>query len=315
MLTGAVLLAGCGSLAGPEASGAQTTDPSPTAYDEGATPTAGATPRPSPTSPTSPDSPTATPTPSTPTTPPAPGTTPPPWLGTRVLPEAETGYGEVRRTPRALRTRRFDLPDPVAPLPGDGYAARVVAPAPDRVVDRSTWEPGCPVARDDLAWLRVVHRGFDGGRHTGELLVHRDVATDLRQVFRDLWRADFPLERVSITDRAALDAPPTGDGNDTGAFVCRPVTGGGGFSQHAYGLAVDLNPFQNPYLRVRETASGTERIVLPELASAYLDRDRRAPGMVRAGGPVVRAFARIGWSWGGDYRTLRDWQHFSLTGG
>lgn len=242
---------------------------------------------------------------------PAPGTAPPPWLFTRVLPEAANGFGEVRRTPPALRTRRFTLPDTLPSLPGDGFAARITDPAPAHVIDRSTWRPGCPVARGDLAWLRVTFRGFDGERHTGELLVNGSAAADLRQVFRDLWRAGFPLEQMAVTPASALDAPPTGDGNNTGAFVCRSVTGGTSFSQHAYGLAVDVNPFQNPYLK----GSGADRVVLPELASAYLDRSRRAPGMVRRGGPVVRAFARIGWSWGGDYRTLKDWQHFSATGG
>ena len=102
------------------------------------------------------------------------------------------------------------------------------------------------------------------------------------------------------------DAPPTGDGNGTGAFVCRASTGASYFSQHAYGLAIDVNTFQNPY------AKG--EVVLPELASSYLDRDDVRPGMVTADGPVVEAFASIGWEWGGDWRRSRDYQHFSRNG-
>ncbi len=102
------------------------------------------------------------------------------------------------------------------------------------------------------------------------------------------------------------DAPKTGDGNGTGGFVCRPTTGGTSYSQHAYGLAIDVNTFQNPY--------ADEGLVLPELASAYLRRDRVRPGMITARGPVVAAFREIGWSWGGDWRTLKDYQHFSRNG-
>ena len=98
----------------------------------------------------------------------------------------------------------------------------------------------------------------------------------------------------------------SGDGNDTGSFNCRPVRGATTYSQHAYGLAVDVNPFQNPYLK--------GDLVLPELASAYKDRSWRRPGMILADGPVVRAFARIGWGWGGSWHSLRDLQHFSANG-
>jgi len=230
---------------------------------------------------------------------PRPGTVPPAWLGTRELPEGVTGLA----TPKELRHRRFTLPDTVPMLPGRGFRARVSDPAPRSVIERSTWHEACPVAADELAWLRLTFRGFDGERHTGELLVHSSAADDLVQVFRDLWRADFPMEELRITTRAELDAAPTGDGNDTGAFTCRPVTGGTTFSEHARGLAIDLNPFQNPYEK--------GEVVLPELARSYLDRGRVRPGMITADGPVVRAFARIGWGWGGGWRTLKDYQHFS----
>ena len=235
------------------------------------------------------------------------GSVPPAWLGTRVLPvDPATGYGEVTRTPRVLRTRQWTLPDSVRPLPGRGYASRIVSPAPSRVVRRSSWEPGCPVAVDDLAWVRLTFRGFDGLRHTGELLVHREVARDIARVFGALYRADFPMEQVGIERTYDPDTPPTGDGNGTGAFVCRPSTGATYFSQHAYGLAIDVNSFQNPYAR--------GEVVLPELASDYLARDRVRPGMVTADGPVVRAFAAIGWEWGGDWRRSKDYMHFSRNG-
>jgi hypothetical protein len=231
---------------------------------------------------------------------------PPDWLGTRVLPTTAPGLGEVRPTPRALRVRRWSLPDTIPSLPGAGFRAIVTDPAPSRVVDRSSWRPGCPVGRDDLARLRVTYHGFDGRRHSGEMLVHRDAAQDLVRVFRQLYRARFPIEAMGISTRADLDAPPTGDGNVTESFACRPVRGGSEPSQHAYGLAVDVDPFQNPYQR--------GEVVLPELASAYLDRGWRRPGMITPDGPVVRAFASIGWGWGGDWSSLKDYQHFSRNG-
>jgi hypothetical protein len=239
----------------------------------------------------------------------APGTTAPPWLGTRTLEVTADGFGRAERTPRALRERRFTLPDIGRQLPGKGFAARVRT-APGSVISRSTWQPGCPVAAADLAWVRVAFWGFDDRRHTGELLVHASVARDVVSVFRSLYTHRFPLEEMRITRREALDAPPTGDGNNTAGFVCRPAVGQTGFSQHAYGLAVDLNPFQNPYVR----GDGADRLVLPELASAYADRHWRRPGMVLTGSVAVAAFARVGWEWGGSWHSLQDHMHFSQTG-
>ncbi len=207
------------------------------------------------------------------------------------------------RTPPTLRHRAFTLPDVLDPLPGKGFRAVIASLAPADVVARSTWDQGCPVGAADLAWIRLTFRGFDGARHTGELLVNAAAADGLASVFRELWRIDFPMEQLAITSVAERDAEPTGDGNGTGAFNCRPVTGGTSYSQHAYGLAIDLNPFQNPYLK--------GDVVLPELARSYLDRDDVRPGMITADGPVVAAFARIGWGWGGSWNSLKDYQHFS----
>jgi hypothetical protein len=171
----------------------------------------------------------------------------------------------------------------------------------------ATWRPGCPVGLDELRYLTVSFRGFDGRPHTGELVVHRRVAAQVVSVFARLYRARFPIEEMRLVTTADLEAHPTGDGNNTAAFVCRAARKQTRWSAHAYGLAVDVDPFQNPYRR--------GDLVLPELASAYLDRADRRPGMIRRGDAVTTAFAAIGWTWGGTWRSPRDLMHFSATGG
>ena len=234
------------------------------------------------------------------------GTKPPPWLGTRYLKIQANGYGEIEPTPPALRVRRFTLPDVVPMLPGHGFAVRVRTPAPAPVIARSSWEPGCPVAKDELTWLTLTFWGFDDRRHTGELLVNSSVAQDIVSVFRKLYAAHFPMERVVIVGPYKPGGPTTGDSNGTGAFVCRASTGSSYFSQHAYGLAVDINTFQNPYHH--------GDLVLPELASSYLKRSWVRPGMIEPGDVVTRAFASIGWTWGGTWHDSKDYQHFSQNG-
>lgn len=248
-----------------------------------------------------------------PTSPP-PATRPPrpapysTWpLGKHVLPRRPDGFGVVRRTPRSLMVRRYPTTD-LLPSPADGRfhsSIRRVTPAV-RARMGETWQPGCPVALERLRYVTVTFRGFDGEAHTGELVLRDDVAADVVGVFRRLFRTGFPIEEMRLPTTADLHAPPTGDGNNTAGTVCRTVRGSSTVSAHALGLAIDVNPFLNPYQK--------GDLVLPERASAYLDRGRRLPGMIRPDGVVVRAFAAIGWTWGGSFRTVHDYMHFSATG-
>jgi hypothetical protein len=138
------------------------------------------------------------------------------------------------------------------------------------------------------------------------MIVNATFADRVTTVFRTLFNAGFPLEAMRVTSAADLDARPTGDGNTTSGFVCRPKVTQTSWSAHASGLAIDVNPFCNPYLK--------GNLVLPELASSYLDRRNRRPGMIFPGDATVKAFAAIGWSWGGDWTSPRDLQHFTATG-
>jgi D-alanyl-D-alanine carboxypeptidase len=234
------------------------------------------------------------------------GATPAPdWLGTRELPIGPAGWPAARSTPPELRDRRIVTVDYLS-APADGAFHATVAPVPATVQRRSTWSARCPVALSDLRYVTVGFRGFDGRAHTGELIVHRSVAQDVVTVFGRLFAAGFPIERMRVTSPAEVTAAPTGDGNTTSAFVCRPIRGRTIWSAHAYGLAIDVDPFQNPY------RSGQR--VLPELATAYLDRGRHLPGMITADSPVVAAFRAVGWTWGGGWSSPTDLMHFSSTG-
>lgn len=233
-------------------------------------------------------------------------TAPPAWLGKRVLPVGSNGFAAARATPPELRRRSIITTDDLPP-PADGGFHSTIRAVPASVLARSTWTSACPVKAKDLRYVTVGFRGFDGLAHTGELLVHERAAGGLVKVFGRLFAEGYPIERMRVTSAAELKAPPTGDGNTTAVFACRPVRGQTAWSQHAYGLAVDVNPFQNPYHK--------DKVVLPELATSYLDRGNVRPGMILPNGPVVKAFAAIGWKWGGDYHSLKDFMHFSANGG
>jgi len=192
---------------------------------------------------------------------------------------------------------------PATPPPFAASVSRVVAGDLGR-----SWRPGCPVAPSDLRRVRVAYWGFDVDRRLGILVVDRDAAAAVVTVFRRLYRSRFPIRSVRpVSEYGGSDAASMAADN-TSAFNCRAAvaTGPRRWSEHAYGRAVDVNPVENPYL------SGGR--VLPPAGRAYLGRARYRPGMAVDGGVLVRAFATVGWGWGGRWQGSPDYQHFSASG-
>ncbi len=195
-------------------------------------------------------------------------------------------------------------PPPVTP-PFSGLIQEIDAATAARMT--SSWRAGCPVPLEDLRLLRLSHWGFDGAVRTGELVVHADAATDVVAAFRAIYDARFPIERMELVDEYGGDDDASMAANNTSAFNCRMATGADRWSEHAYGRAIDINPVQNPYV----TRSGA---VLPPSGARYVTRDPSVPGLITGDGPVVRAFAAIGWAWGGTWSSSKDYQHVSATG-
>lgn len=195
----------------------------------------------------------------------------PHWIGSGGAPfapgEADPGVAVVGLA--ELEDRRFWSPDHLSPPPNDVFLSSIEWPPPPNVVARSTWHAGCPVSLDELAYAQVSFFGFDGLFHTGEFIAHADHIEGMVEIFAKLHDARFPIEEMVVTSTSDLTARPSGDINNTGAFVCRRTVNSNKWSQHAYGLAIDINPFHNPYVK--------GNTVIPHLAQSYLDRDRDVP--------------------------------------
>jgi poly-gamma-glutamate synthesis protein (capsule biosynthesis protein) len=199
---------------------------------------------------------------------------------------------------------------------GGGGAIRIPAytatieSVPSSVQQRmtgSSHDPArCPVELTDLRLLTMRYVGFDGRAHTGQMVVHHRHARGLVGVFRELYEARFPIRRMQLIDAYGGDDNRSMAADNSSAYNCRTVAGTSTFSDHAYGAAVDINPVENPYV----TANG----VLPAAGRRFVDVDRSrdaetARGVIVADDVAVRAFARIGWKWGGVWNEP-DYQHF-----
>jgi poly-gamma-glutamate synthesis protein (capsule biosynthesis protein) len=193
-------------------------------------------------------------------------------------------------------------------MPTFAFAAVPIEGAVRSKVEGSSWRPGCPVPLEQLRYVTLSHWGFDGTVHSGELIVNADAVAAIDGAFRRLFADHFPIRTMRLVDDYGADDFTSIEADNTSAFNCRErSTGGGVWSQHAYGRAIDVNPIENPYVTDGTTshaASGT-----------YLARSNVRPGMAVTNGSLVAAFAAVGWGWGGTWSSPTDYQHFSSTGG
>jgi hypothetical protein len=169
-----------------------------------------------------------------------------------------------------------------------------------------SWHGGCPVPLRNLRSIGLTYVGFDRETHRGELIVHRRWAEEIVSVFHRIYAKRFPIRRIRPIDRYGGSDRRSMMHDNTSGFNCRYVSGTTTWSQHAYGRAIDVNPVENPYV------DGYR--VSPKRGERFADRSPLRPGMIAEHHVVWSAFRRIGWGWGGSWRPVMDYQHFSSNG-
>ena len=199
-------------------------------------------------------------------------------------------------------------PTPAPALPArSAWSVANLSPARRAAMIRSgSWTLRCPVALDDLRLVSLTYWGFDGRPHVGRLVVNRDAVDAIVGALHRLYLIHFPIRRMVPVDAYGASDERSMEADNTSAYNGRLVAGSTVWSQHAYGRAIDIDPLENPEIQ--------DGKVFPTTAGRYVDRTLGLPGMIVAGGPVVRAFAAYGWGWGGSWHSLKDYQHFSATG-
>jgi len=185
-------------------------------------------------------------------------------------------------------------------------------PIPDAVFDRIyglSYKADCTVAREDLRYVRVLYTDFNGDTQTGELICNQTIAQDLVEIFYELHQAAYPIEKIRLIDEYDADDTLSMLDNNTSCFNFRPVEGSQNLSKHALGLAIDINPFYNPYV----TYPNGEQRILPQGSEPYADRSQDFPYKIDKNDLCYRLFTEHGFTWGGNWKTLKDYQHFQKT--
>lgn len=190
----------------------------------------------------------------------------------------------------------------------DGFSYHRITSAVKKRVQGKSYKKNKHINLDQLRYVRVKHYDFDGNVKAGELIVNRKIARDIVEIFYELYQNEYPLEEVSLIDKYDADDGRSMKANNTSAFNYRKIAGTKTLSRHAYGMAIDINPRINPYV--------VGNFIDPKNGSVYAQRDvKKCRGaykkwMIHKNDFIYRLFIEHGFEWGGDWKRIKDYQHF-----
>ncbi len=173
-------------------------------------------------------------------------------------------------------------------------------------MDGVSYPQNAQIGREELCYLRVLHTGFDEKTYIGELVVNQKIADDVLDIMKELYEKRYPIEKMLLIDEYGADDEASMSDNNTSAFNYRTIAGTNRLSKHGQGLAVDINPRYNPCVRTKNGITTVE----PQNGSAYVDRNADFSYKITEGDLCLQLFSEHGFTWGGSWNSVKDYQHF-----
>lgn len=170
-----------------------------------------------------------------------------------------------------------------------------------------SYKADCKIPRSELRYLQLSYYDATGKEHIGEIVCNKMIANDLVKIFKELHKHQYPIERMQLVDDYDADDEVSMSNNNTSCFNYRTIAGSTKLSKHAMGLAIDINPLYNPYVRRKKDGN---YIVQPANARKYINREKVWPYKIELGDLCYRLFVKYGFKWGGSWSHFQDYQHF-----
>jgi hypothetical protein len=179
----------------------------------------------------------------------------------------------------------------------------------NRMIKGNSFKKNCPVPLKNLRYLSIKYLGFDGKDKIGELIVHKNVASDTLKILDELYKIKYPIYKMNLVSDYKGDDWVSIEANNTSAFNCRVIAGSKNkWSKHAYGKAIDINPIENPYISKKGYISHKDSLKYRTRKHKIQSLKDRA--ILHKKDKAVKIFEKYGWKWGGDWITIKDYQHF-----
>ncbi len=210
-------------------------------------------------------------------------------------------------TPEEEQTEEEEEPETESSVTANGlFEKSEITEEIKQRINGLSYKADCTVPYEDLRYLKLAYVDFNGNTCSGEMICNKAIADDLLEIFEHLYNAGYQIDKIRLVDEYGADDDLSCDDDNTSCFNYRTVSGSKNLSKHALGMAVDLNPFYNPYVTY---PNGNIRIT-PVGSEAYADRSTDFPHKIDKNDLAYKEFKAHGFSWGGDYKSLKDYQHF-----
>lgn len=183
-----------------------------------------------------------------------------------------------------------------------------VLPIPDdifKIMQGKSYKGGAP-SRNQLRYIRCLHKDASGNTIVGELVSNAQIANKLLTILKKLYQANYPIQRMRLVDYYGGNDTASMNANNTSCFNFRFISGTQKISKHGQGIAIDINPLYNPCV----SKNGTK--IEPESGRPYANRANGSPYQIKQGDACYQAFTNAGFKWGGDWRSIKDYQHFEI---
>ncbi|WP_083568587.1 M15 family metallopeptidase [Arcobacter sp. LA11] len=177
------------------------------------------------------------------------------------------------------------------------------------MIEGNSYKKDCPIELNNLRYLNLSYIDFEGNTKIGELIVHKDVSIEIVDIFKKLYETKYPIYKMELVSNYKGNDFDSIEANNTSAYNCRNIEGTTKWSRHAYGKAIDINPIQNPYISKTGNISHKESLKYEKRAHINLDNPNDK-SMILKDDYIVKVFKKYRWVWGGDWRTIKDYQHF-----
>ncbi len=177
-----------------------------------------------------------------------------------------------------------------------------------QMIKGNSYKHGCPISFKNLRYLQIRHLNFNGKTVIGKMIVHKNVANDVVDIFKELYAIDYPIRKMKlISHYKGLDWQSI-EADNTSAFNCRNVIGSKKWSKHSYGKAIDINPIENPY--VFRSGKSSHKASKRYTNRVHKNTSYADKALLLKQDKATKIFKKYGWNWGGDWTGVKDYQHF-----